>query len=194
MATQLRCYFSTWTPSKYIIDFIGNSKKRPEGCCQIFKPLEENLRDGAHRLLPIMSNDIFGHPAGDERLKATARLLQNNIRHPDMVARYGGEEFAIILPYTTKSSALTLAERLRFASEEAYRQASSGIPSNHEMNQATINQPVPGYTMSIGVADCPEDAQTAEDLLHAADEAALIAKRQGKNRIYAAPASAPKNP
>jgi hypothetical protein len=41
---------------KYIIlDFIGNSKKRPEGCCQIFKPLEENLRDGAHRLLPIMS-------------------------------------------------------------------------------------------------------------------------------------------
>ena len=139
-------------------------------------------------------NDTFGHPAGDERLKATARLLQNNIRHPDMVARYGGEEFAIILPYTTKSSALTLAERLRFASEEAYRQASLGIPSNHEMNQATINQPVPGYTMSIGVAACPEDAQTAEDLLHAADEAALIAKRQGKNRIYAAPASPPKNP
>ena len=38
------------------IDFIGKSKKRPEGCYQTFEPLEENLRDAAHRLLPIMSN------------------------------------------------------------------------------------------------------------------------------------------
>jgi len=134
-------------------------------------------------------NDTHGHPAGDERLKAIARLLQNNIRHPDMAARYGGEEFVIILPYTTKTSALTTAERLRFASEEAYRLASSGIASNHETNQANGHQPVPGYTVSIGVAAYPEDAQTEEDLLHAADGAALTAKSQGKNRVCAAPFS-----
>ena len=139
-------------------------------------------------------NDTYGHPAGDERLKAIARLLQNNIRHPDMVARYGGEEFTIILPYATKISALTTAERLRFASQEAYYQASSKMASHHEMNQTVGHQPVPGYTVSIGIAACPEDAQTAEDLLHIADEAALTAKRQGKNRVYVAPATATKNP
>ena len=138
-------------------------------------------------------NDTYGHPAGDERLKAIARLFHKSIRHPDMVARYGGEEFAIILPYTTKISALTTAERLRFASEEAYYQASSRIASHREMIPAAGHQPVPGYTVSIGVAVYPEDAQTAEELLHAADEAALAAKRQGKNCVCVAPVSPTKN-
>lgn len=140
-------------------------------------------------------NDTNGHPAGDERLKAIARVMQDNIRHPDLAARYGGEEFVIILPYTDKASAVTLAERLRSAAENMYYEASDlDRAQNHEKKQAVGDQPIPGYTVSIGVAACPEDAQTAEGLLHAADQAALAAKRQGKNRICVAPASSPKNP
>nr|HMN60045.1 diguanylate cyclase [Anaerolinea sp.] len=62
-------------------------------------------------------NDLWGHPAGDERLESVADLLHSNLRSPDIVARYGGEEFAMILPNTAKSSALVLAERLRVTAE-----------------------------------------------------------------------------
>jgi len=45
---------------------------------------------------------------------------------------------------------------------------------------------IPGYTISLGVATFPDDAATANDLLLAADNAELIAKRLGKNRVCAA--------
>ena len=49
--------------------------------------------------------------------------------------------------------------------------------------------PVSGYTISLGVATYPEDATSIEELLLAADNAELTAKRLGKNRVYAANAS-----
>jgi diguanylate cyclase (GGDEF)-like protein/PAS domain S-box-containing protein len=132
-------------------------------------------------------NDAYGHPAGDERLKEIAHLLQGNVRHPDFVARYGGEEFIIILPYSQKASALTSAERLRAAAENTYWQSTmSDGTSKDKLQNLVNNQIVPGYTVSIGVAVYPEDAQTADDLLYAADDAALAAKRRGKNQICAA--------
>lgn len=119
-------------------------------------------------------NDLWGHPAGDERLESVADLLHSNLRSPDIVARYGGEEFAMILPNTTKSSALVLAERLRVTAEAcaAKKDDSSG--------------PIPGYTFSMGIATFPDDGQTTRTLLLAADQAEHAAKRLGKNRVVAA--------
>jgi diguanylate cyclase (GGDEF)-like protein/PAS domain S-box-containing protein len=135
-------------------------------------------------------NDSYGHPAGDERLKAIAHLLQSNIRQPDLVARYGGEEFVILLPSSNKVDALTLAERLRAAAENAYRLFSvSDSMLKNEIQHVRGNQAVPGYTISIGVAVCPEDAQTPDELLNAADKAVMAAKRRGKNRVCVAPIS-----
>jgi diguanylate cyclase (GGDEF)-like protein len=122
-------------------------------------------------------NDKWGHPAGDVRLREVANLLRLNVRDPDVAARYGGEEFAIILPDTSKAGAIKLAERLRYSAEE------SAPHLNGESN------PVPGYTISLGVATYPEDATSIEDLLLMADNAELMAKRLGKNRVYAANSS-----
>jgi diguanylate cyclase (GGDEF)-like protein len=119
-------------------------------------------------------NDQYGHPAGDERLKAIAEMLKENVREPDLAARYGGEEFAVILPNTSKGGAIKLANRL-------CRSAESSAP-----NPVHSNGAIPGYTISLGVATFPEDAATAEDLLLAADNAELMAKRLGKNRVFSA--------
>ena len=122
-------------------------------------------------------NDTWGHPAGDARLRAIADLLRVNVRNPDIAARYGGEEFALLLPFTDKAGAMLLAERLRYAAE-----ASS--PRGLVAGESTS-----GYTLSIGVASFPEDGTTPAQLLFAADNAELLAKRLGKNRVEPANSS-----
>jgi diguanylate cyclase (GGDEF)-like protein len=119
-------------------------------------------------------NDKWGHPAGDVRLREVADLLRANVREPDVAARYGGEEFAVILPNTQKSGAMRLAERLREAAEFS-------APQKKESGD-----PISGYTLSLGVATYPEDAASVEELLLMADNAELMAKRLGKNRVYSA--------
>jgi diguanylate cyclase (GGDEF)-like protein len=119
-------------------------------------------------------NDTYGHLAGDERLKATAALLRSKLREPDLAARYGGEEFGVVMPHTGRLGALKLAERLRAAAE-------ASAPPGH-----APGSPISGFTLSLGVAVFPEDAQTAEALLLAADNAELAAKRRGKNRVVGA--------
>jgi diguanylate cyclase (GGDEF)-like protein len=121
-------------------------------------------------------NDRWGHPAGDVRLREVADLLRLNVREPDVAARYGGEEFAVILPNTTKSGAIRLAERLRGSAEKSAPQKNG-------------SDFVPGYTLSLGVATLPDDAVSLEELLLMADNAELMAKRLGKNQVYAANAS-----
>jgi diguanylate cyclase (GGDEF)-like protein len=123
-------------------------------------------------------NDKWGHPAGDVRLREIADVLRANVRDPDLAARYGGEEFAVILPNTSKSGALQLAERLRRAAEISAPYRNGG------------DAPISGYTISLGVATYPVDAASIEELLLAADNAELTAKRLGKNRVYAADISA----
>ena len=122
-------------------------------------------------------NDRWGHPVGDVRLREVANLLHLNVREPDVAARYGGEEFAIILPDTSKPGAVQLAERLCYSAEES------------APGQSEDRYPVPGYTLSLGVATFPDDAASNEELLLMADNAELMAKRLGKNRVYTANSS-----
>lgn len=116
-------------------------------------------------------NDAMGHPAGDELLRRLAQVLSTDLRQTDMIARYGGEEFAVLLPENTKSEAMQVAERMRIAVED---RINAGTPWPSKV------------TVSIGVATFPEDGNTAEQVLTAADQAMYVAKRSGRNRVIGA--------
>ena len=58
-------------------------------------------------------NDTYGHPVGDEVLRAIGRTCSGLFRQTDSWARYGGEEFMAVLPETQEPYAESLADRLR---------------------------------------------------------------------------------
>lgn len=113
-------------------------------------------------------NDQFGHPAGDDLMKAVAQVLKTKARETDFVARYGGEEFAIILPGTNETEAVAAAERLRAAIAVTTAEATpDGSP----------------VTASFGVATNAPDMIAKSDLLRAADRALYRSKHTGRNRV-----------
>ena len=116
-------------------------------------------------------NDRHGHLAGDQRLQAVARALEQSNRGFDLVARYGGEEFAVILPGCPADESLHVADRLR----QTIRALAPATP----------------ITVSVGVSTFPEDAQDANALLKAADEALYASKHAGRDRVARSPASPP---
>jgi len=117
-------------------------------------------------------NDLHGHAAGDAVIKHFAELLRDQARAPDLIARLGGEEFAIAMPDTPLRDALSAAERFRSTFEASH--------------YGGFAQGVRRTTASFGVAVFPEDGDTIEQLLQAADRALYQAKHEGRNRVVPA--------
>lgn len=113
-------------------------------------------------------NDRFGHDAGDDVLRAVARVLQQGARLSDVIGRWGGEEFMIICPGTKTSNAADLAERLA------------------QSLRATTLPVVGTVTASFGVAQALA-GETARQLVERADKALYEAKQQGRDRVIVAP-------
>jgi diguanylate cyclase (GGDEF)-like protein len=113
-------------------------------------------------------NDTYGHDAGDDAIKHVARAILEAARANDTVARIGGEEFALLLPETVIEKATQVADRLRAVVAQTY------IPV------------VGRVTISVGVAEFPFCASSAELLIKSADSAMYEAKRAGRNRVVAA--------
>ncbi len=65
-----------------------------------------------------LTNDAFGHMAGDNLLKEVSHVLKEECRSDDIVARIGGDEFVILLPRTTYREAQKIIERIYKAFEE----------------------------------------------------------------------------
>jgi diguanylate cyclase len=116
-------------------------------------------------------NDVFGHPVGDEALRALGReLLRVFLRKCDFVARYGGEEFAVVMRDTSIRDSKNLAERLR------ERISGVSIPGQPEIQ----------LTVSIGLSAL-RSTEDLTDWIARADNALLTAKRTGKDRVVVAP-------
>ncbi|VVP09431.1 hypothetical protein PS858_03226 [Pseudomonas fluorescens] len=132
------------------------------------KPLSVLMIDADHFKA---FNDQHGHQAGDDALRALAKVIDEHVRRPtDLVARYGGEEFSVILAETDSAGAQQIAEHIRSAVEQ--------LPF-----VAGVESPI---TVSIGISTWTPTTDTSlEQLLFAADKALYQAKESGRNRVVA---------
>jgi len=117
-------------------------------------------------------NDTYGHLAGDDVLKETAKRLLGSVRSYDFVGRYGGEEFLIVLNNCNPAFALARGEEIRKSISQKPMPSSSG--------------PVP-VTMSLGLLLSQDwGYRPVEELLQEADAALYAAKAAGRNCVRVA--------
>ena len=116
-------------------------------------------------------NDRHGHLVGDLCLKRVANVVAELARIDDLAIRFGGEEFLLLLPRTSLSNAIRIADRLRRAIEAL------AIPHETLGGSKVV-------TASFGVMAGAISAHTAEELIRGADDALYAAKRDGRNRVW----------
>ena len=117
-----------------------------------------------HRFKEV--NDKHGHPRGDEVLRAAAATLKKALRTSDYAFRIGGDEFALILPQTDAAQSLALASRVETVFAEMLQPLQLAV----------------SVSMDHGVANFPQDAEQADQLIRIADERLYSLKHTNHRR------------
>jgi diguanylate cyclase (GGDEF)-like protein/PAS domain S-box-containing protein len=112
-------------------------------------------------------NDTLGHAAGDRLLHKVAGRLLECVRGGDTVARFGGDEFVLAVPLKSAGDATALAERILARLH----------PAIHIDEQELL------VRTSIGISIYPQDGETPDQLIQAADTAMYSAKQAGRNQF-----------
>lgn len=114
-------------------------------------------------------NDQYGHQVGDKILSDTIRLISQVMRPYDKIFRYGGDEFLICIQDVSPAKAFHLVERIRKEIENKKIEiGSNGTIQIH---------------LSFGLAKL-DPTLSIEQSIANADKAAVLAKREGKNKTY----------
>ena len=137
--------------------------------------MERTLRYGLSFSLVMLDldgfkeyNDRFGHTNGDAVLRSLGRRLGSSLRKSDTAFRYGGDEFIIILPATDAAKSKKMVDRIRAQWVHAPRSESALMESQ--------------LAFSAGIAQFPENAETADGLVFLADTALYRSKREGGHK------------
>ncbi|MCX7892511.1 MAG: GGDEF domain-containing protein [Burkholderiales bacterium] len=132
-------------------------------------------------------NDTHGHDVGDQVLRMVAARLAR-VGGGGRPFRYGGEEFTVLFPGARLEEALPHLEALR-GEIERYRMQirAPDRPAEQKNGRGRRGGGAPGrtvsVTVSIGVAERNERADTPESVIKAADKALYRAKQKGRNRV-----------
>ena len=115
-------------------------------------------------------NDIAGHDAGDETLKAIATTLLGRVREKDIVARLGGDEFAILLHDCPINKATDIAKSILKKVEELR------FHFKNKLFRLTLSAGL--YPITPNCKDSPST------VINAADIACRSAKQSGGSKVY----------
>ena len=110
-------------------------------------------------------NDTYGHETGDRALRLFSRVLRDALRSSDIVGRYGGEEFAIAFPDCSAVDAIRALNTVR-----------------SHLDAAITVGGLPKFTVSFGITEA-EPGEEFGTVLRRADNALMLAKQQGRDRI-----------
>ena len=117
-------------------------------------------------------NDTHGHLVGSRLLAEIGYAIKAHLRLIDYAFRYGGDEFVVLLPQTSKDSALVVARRLRDVFRTDFWLKSEGLNLN--------------VRASMGVASFPEDAKSAHEIIRQADEMMYAVKNTTRDNVSVA--------
>jgi diguanylate cyclase (GGDEF)-like protein/PAS domain S-box-containing protein len=113
-------------------------------------------------------NDSLGHAFGDHLLTLVSRRVEACLRSTDTLARMGGDEFAVILTDLLPSADVgDIAQKIVTSFAEAF-----------DLNGHRVF-----VSASIGIALCPQNGESFDELLKVADQAMYEAKSNGRNRF-----------
>ena len=114
-------------------------------------------------------NDTHGHLIGSKLLAEIGYLIKAQLRLIDFAFRYGGDEFVVLLPQTSKDSALVVARRLRDSLRNSVFCKEEGLNLN--------------VRASMGLATYPHDAKSPHDIIRQADEMMYMVKNSTRDNI-----------
>jgi len=116
-------------------------------------------------------NDTYGHLSGDSTLKEFAQVLERGLQNTDaVIARYGGDEFVVILKNCDRQNVSAICDTIR------------QNVANKEFILSDSKKSL-RLTVSIGIAEFPQDGLTQEELFGKADEALYSSKQLGRNKL-----------
>ncbi|NFF60946.1 sensor domain-containing diguanylate cyclase [Clostridium botulinum] len=114
-------------------------------------------------------NDLYGHQVGDIVLKETGKIVVDNLDEDDIVGRYGGEEIIIYISnYNNPIEVYKKIDKIRMKiSENIVRYKGKKVC----------------ITASFGISYYPQDGESLNTVIAAADSRLYTAKRTTKNKV-----------
>ena len=141
---------------------------------KIANQIEKQIEKGSSGVLFMMDmddfkkiNDDFGHVKGDDALSQLGELLTEIFLPGDIIGRIGGDEFAVYMN----------RDEIHEPPKIYAQRVLNGLKKLSDQTGIEI-------TLSIGMASCPQDGNSYEEVYEAADRAMYQAKKLGKNRYY----------